>query len=68
MKSLLYNSAFFRLGFSILLLIVGAYQFVVNVPSERAFAKALLVAGLVGHAYFFLTYFLMKKKDTSDKT
>ena len=60
MKELLLKTSYIRLAVAVGLVIIGAYLYVSS--GDKQVARFLLAAGFVGHLYFGLTYFLMKKK------
>ncbi len=60
MKKLLTIYNYLQLVFAIGIVIVGAYLFVF--AQNKLTGKSLLVAGLVGHLYFFLKYYFYEMK------
>ncbi|MCW5910275.1 MAG: hypothetical protein KIT62_04335 [Cyclobacteriaceae bacterium] len=54
---------YIRLVFAIGLVVTGAILFVTE--SNKLAGKSLLIAGLIGHLYFFLQLFLRKRQGIS---
>lgn len=50
---------YIRLAFAIGLVIFGAILFIVS--QNKLAGKSLLIAGLIGHIYFFLKFFIQNK-------